>query len=80
MDQGEGDIDRRITQDVRRAVVTGKGFSFLAQNIKIITINSVVTLRGVVENASEKARIDELAKGTSGVKKVNNQLEIKGAH
>jgi osmotically-inducible protein OsmY len=55
--------------------------TFLAQNIKIITVNSIVTLRGVVQKSAEKARIEALAEQIPVVKKVNDQLEVKeGAH
>lgn len=79
--QGESQSDRRITQDLRKAIVfpEGAAFSFPAKNIKIITVNSVVTLRGVVEDQNEKERIDALAKKIPGVKQVNDQLEIAGA-
>ena len=77
-DQGSGKADRRITQDLRKSIVLGPGpgFSFLARNIKIITVNNVTTLRGVVETEQEKQRIEALAKQTPGVKQVNNQLQV----
>ncbi len=51
--------------------------SFSAKNIKIITVNGEVTLRGVVENEQEKMDIENRAKQVSGVTKVNNELEVK---
>ena len=81
LDQGESALDRGITQAVRQDVVRGKDgqhFSFLAQNIKIISINGELTLRGVVKTEREKDAIEALAQNVRGVKKVNNQLEVKG--
>ena len=81
MDQGGSDTDRHITQELRRAIVQAKGsnhFSFLARNVKIITINNEVTLRGVVSNEAEKERIQALAQHISGVTKVHNELGVKG--
>lgn len=39
--------------------------------------DGVVTLKGNVENAQEKARAESIAKATSGVKSVNNMITIK---
>ena len=48
-----------------------------AKNVKVITENGVVTLRGPVKSEAEKARIAELAKATAGQAKIENQLEVK---
>lgn len=76
MDQAENDADRTITQRVRQAVVGKDGLSTNAKNVKIITANGVVTLRGPVQTTSEKADIASIAQGTDGVTRVDNQLEI----
>lgn len=47
-----------------------------AKNIKIITINGVVTLRGPVNNGKEKIEIGRKAKEIANVRNVDNQLEI----
>ena len=70
-----GDID--LTAAIRRSVVRNKSLSLDAQNAKIITRNGVVTLRGPVENSAEKAKLQKIAQKTRGVKRVDNQLEIK---
>jgi hyperosmotically inducible periplasmic protein len=77
-DQKESGVDRRITANVRRAVVGDESLSLNAHNVKIITRNGVVTLRGAVENQAEKTKIGELARKAAGVKRVNNQLEVEG--
>ncbi len=76
MDQSNSETDLKITQEIRKAVVGADGLSFSAKNVKIITQNAHVTLRGPVKSASEKTRIDELARGCAGVTKVDNQLEV----
>ena len=48
-----------------------------AHNVKIVTKGGVVTLRGPVENASEKASVAAKAKKVAGVKRVDNQIEIE---
>jgi osmotically-inducible protein OsmY len=48
----------------------------MAKNVKIITINGCVILRGPVETAKEKAAIESHATRV-GVKTITNALEIK---
>lgn len=76
-DQGGSESDRAITAGIRKAVVAEPGFSVDAQNVKIITIDGKVTLRGPVDAPNERDRIGELAKGVAGVTAVDNQLEVK---
>ncbi len=77
-DQIESDDgDRTITAEIRRAVVGDDSLSLNARNVKIITLNRVVTLRGPVESEAEKTTIDKLARQAAGVKQVQNQLEIE---
>jgi len=75
-DQGENDVDRTITQKVRQGVMKDDALSMTAKNVKIITTNSIVTLRGPVKNEKERSDIVTIATGTDGVKRVDNQLEI----
>jgi osmotically-inducible protein OsmY len=77
MDQGESEADRTITQQIRRAVVDHEELSTNAKNVKIITQNGVVTLRGPVKSQEEKNAIAAVAQRTGGVKQVDNQLEIE---
>ena len=71
----EGDI--KITAAIRQTMVKNETLSVNAQNIKIITRNGVVTLRGSVESEAENMKLEDIAKQTLGVMYVNNQLEIK---
>jgi hyperosmotically inducible periplasmic protein len=75
-DQAENDADRSITQRIRQAVVDKDGLSVNAKNVKIMTANGVVTLRGPVQSAGEKSSIASIAQATAGVSRVDNQLEI----
>jgi hyperosmotically inducible periplasmic protein len=76
-DQKESDVDRKVTANIRRAVVGDEALSLNAHNVKIITRNGVVTLRGPVKSQAEKAKIGKLARKAAGVKRVNNQLEVE---
>ena len=75
-DQKESAIDRRITAAIRRAIVKDDSLSLNAHNVKIITLNRVVTLRGPVDSEAEKTKIAKLAQRAAGVRKVDNQLEV----
>ena len=50
--------------------------STTAKNIKIITANGQVTLRGPVKTAQEKAKIDQIAKSAAGGAQIDDQLEV----
>ena len=76
-DQKETRGDINLTAAIRRTFVRNKSLSLDAQNAKIITRNGVVTLRGPVENPAEKAKLQNIAQKTRGVKQVDNQLETK---
>jgi hyperosmotically inducible periplasmic protein len=75
-DQSENEADRTITQEIRRAVTSDDTLSTNAKNVKIITNDGTVTLRGPVKSEKEKADIANKAKQIAGVKKVDNLLEI----
>lgn len=78
IDQGNSEGDLEITQKIRKALVGGTtDYSITAQNIKIITVNGKVTLRGPVNTAAEKAGIATLANSVAGAGNVDNQLEVK---
>lgn len=76
-DQKENSADRKITASIRHAVVKNKSLSLDAHNIKIITRDGLVTLRGPVENSAEITKLQAIAKKVKGVKQVDNQLEPK---
>jgi hyperosmotically inducible protein len=77
-DQSESEADRTVTQQIRRAVVADDSLSTMAKNVKIITTDGVVTLRGSVQSAHEKEAIETKARQFAGINQVENQLEVKG--
>ncbi len=74
-DQSESKADRMLSQKIRRAVVEDDSLSNSAHNIKIITVDGVVTLRGPVKSAQERNAIGAKAVKIAGADKVKNQLE-----
>jgi osmotically-inducible protein OsmY len=78
-DQSNNAEDIKISAAIRRAVVGDKSLSATAKNVKIITANEVVTLRGPVKTAEEKTKIEQLAQSAAGNAKIDNQLEVKAS-
>jgi osmotically-inducible protein OsmY len=77
-DQPENEADRTITQTIRKAITEDDSLSTNAKNVKIVTNDGTVTLRGPVKSEQERANIEAKAKQVAGVKRVDNQLEIAG--
>jgi osmotically-inducible protein OsmY len=77
MDQGDSPQDRGITQDIRKALTDRDELSTNAKNIKIITVDGVVTLRGPVKNEQEKSTVVSIARKAPGAKRVEDQLEVE---
>lgn len=77
IDQSETEADRVLTERIRAAIINDKNLSTDAKNIKIVTINGVVTLRGPVLNEAEKANIARKLNSVIGIQRVDNQLESK---
>lgn len=76
--QSNSASDLAITQAIREAVVADKGLSTNAHNVKIVSADGVVTLRGPVGSAAEKSSIGTTAQQVAGVSRVDNQIEIAG--
>lgn len=77
MDQGGSASDRELSATIRRAIVKDDTLSTNAHNVKIVTVDAVVTLRGPVKTAAEKAAVGAKAETAPGVKRVDNQLEVE---
>jgi hyperosmotically inducible periplasmic protein len=68
--------DRAITQKIRKAVHDDTGLSTYAHNIKIISQDGKVTLRGPVRSEDEKSDLQAKAVAVAGKENVTNQLEV----
>jgi hyperosmotically inducible periplasmic protein len=78
-DQSNSKDDVNTTAAIRRAVVKDPSLSAVAKNVKIVTANGTVTLRGPVETDAERTKIAELAQSAAGNAKIDNQLEVKAS-
>lgn len=77
LDQGSSSADVALTKQIRKDVLAREELSVTAKNVKIITVNGHVTLRGPVNNEEEKRVIGELAANVAKPGNVDNQLEVK---
>ena len=69
--------DVELTRRIRRAVVKDSSLSVMAHNVKIVSANGSVTLRGPVKTEAEKDAIASKAQSIAGAARVNNELEVR---
>jgi hyperosmotically inducible periplasmic protein len=75
--QSNDQSDRNLTQQVRQAIVADKSLSTYAHNVKVITQNGQVTLKGPVRSDDEKRSVEAKAATIAGESKVTSELTIK---
>jgi len=76
MDQGNSQADVSTTAQIRKEIIATQGMTTNAKNVKIITMNGRVTLRGPVNTTEEKTLIGEIAERIARSGNVDNQLEV----
>jgi hyperosmotically inducible periplasmic protein len=69
--------DRDMTQQIRKAIVKDKSLSTYAHNVKIITQNGQVTLKGPVRSDDEKRAVEAKAAEVAGQNNVTSQLDVE---
>jgi hyperosmotically inducible periplasmic protein len=69
--------DMTTTREIRKAVVKDHSLSILSHNVKIVSVNGKVTLRGPVNTEKEKVAIASKARAIAGRGNVDNQIEVK---
>ena len=69
--------DRLTTQKIRKAIIADKTLSTYAHNVKIITADGAVTLKGPVQSEDEKQKIASDAAGVVSADKITNELTVK---
>jgi len=77
--QKENASDRKITQQIRQSIIKDKAMSTYAKNIKIITQDGTVTLKGPVRSETEKKTIEAKADNVVGAGHVKNEIEVAPA-
>ncbi len=69
--------DRQVEAHIRREVVKDKNLSTYAHNVKIVSANGKVTLRGPVRSEEEKQTVEQYAKKYAADQNVINELTVK---
>jgi hyperosmotically inducible periplasmic protein len=72
---GEHIDDTTITSTVKTRLAAEKGTTLT--RIQVDTDRGVVQLSGVVADAAERARAEQIARGVNGVKSVRNNLQAQ---
>ena len=75
--QKDNRSDRDITQQIRQSIMKDKSLSTYAHNVKIVTQDGQVTLKGPVRSEDEKKAIEAKAAEVAGENKVTSRLDIK---
>jgi hypothetical protein len=75
--QKDNRSDRDITRQIRQAIMNDKSLSTYAHNVKIITQEGQVTLKGPVRSEDEKKAVEQKAADIAGENKVNSELDVK---
>ena len=76
-DQGNSKADTDTTAQIRKEITASEKMSASGKNVKVITKDGRVTLRGPVDSADEKRLIGEIANRIARSGNVDNQLEVK---
>jgi hyperosmotically inducible protein len=75
--QSNAQSDRMTTAKIRKAITADKTLSTYAHNVKIITLNGAVTLKGPVTSDEEKQKIAAMAANIVSANKVTDELTVK---
>jgi hyperosmotically inducible protein len=78
-DQQKNNVaDRGLTKRIRQSIMSDKSLSTYAHNVKVISQNGLVTLKGPVRSEDEKSAIEAKAMEVVGDKtKISNQMSVK---
>ena len=77
-DQAKNTVnDRDVMQKIRKAVMDDKSLSTYAHNVKIISQNGKVTLKGPVRSEEEKSTVTKLATDVAGAGNVTDQITVQ---
>lgn len=74
----EKSSDRETMRKIRRAIVSDKSLSTYAHNVKVISEQGKITLKGPVHSEEEKRAVEAKAVEVAGAGSVTNELTVKG--
>jgi osmotically-inducible protein OsmY len=76
-DTARNQNETQLVQQIRSEIATNKNLSTNAHNVKIISQNGQIYLKGPVADANEKEKVAEIAKRVAGNTTVINQTTIE---
>jgi len=71
----DSNVDSAIEKDFKAVIIANRMEN---QHIRFDAKNGVLTLKGDVDNASQRAQAEKLAAGVPNVQQVVNELDVKG--
>jgi len=74
--QKSNPADRETTRNIRTAIMKDKSLSTYAHNVKVITQDGKVTLKGPVRSDDEKTNVEAKAVAVAGADNVTSQLTV----
>jgi len=77
--QSNSSVDVDTTKRIRRAIMADKALSTNAHNVKIITRDGKVTLKGPVRSEEEKRTVEAKAAEVAGAANVTSQVGVTNA-
>jgi osmotically-inducible protein OsmY len=72
----EDRFDVETTQRIRNALLNNGSLSPEGQNVRVETLDGVITLRGPVRNLTERHAIEEIARQQAGVNRIDNEMDV----
>lgn len=76
MDQGNSEADIAVTRTIRKALTADSTLSTNAQNLKVITRDGIVVLRGPVASQAEAEAVLSHARTAAGANRIENQIAV----
>ena len=77
--QKENAGDREIAKKIRESLISDKGLSTYAHNVKVVVQGGQVTLKGPVRSADEKKVVEAKAIEVAGAGHVTNEISVAPA-
>jgi osmotically-inducible protein OsmY len=75
--QKENQGDRELTANIRKALMDNKELSTYAHNLKVVSRDGMVTVKGPVRSQEEKKTVESIATEIAGTGKVKSMISVQ---